>query len=184
MQTAEEQARGVLDHMHEEIGRLARHDAGAAHAAIEFEKDSQVHIMLLRGRGQGADGRLVIGDAGELCLRVLQRQFGKAVPIGAHAWHGQHHIRRAAHRAHFHLGDGGAFKLGDSQLDLALDERQQLVCFHMRTQPPGPAGDLDHQLQIVLDPLTIEQQGRGGDFAFVFDVEPGVCEHVKIWVGR
>jgi hypothetical protein len=42
----------------------------------------------------------------------------------------------------------------------------------MRAQAFGITGDLDHELEIVLDAAAVEEKGGRGDLSLVFDVEP------------
>lgn len=174
VKTSKLQARRVFDRLREKGGVLARHDAGAGHATVEFEIDAERHPMLLRTGGEEAERLLVIGDGGERRGRILHRQLGVAMRIDADARHGEQHVRRARLRAHLGLGDGGGFVFRDAEFDLPLDERAELVRLHVRTQPLRAAGDLHHELEIVLDALAIQKQRGRGDLIFVFDVKPGV----------
>ena len=75
---------------------------------------------------------------------------------------------------HLRFGDGRTFELRDAKGELLLDERPEFVSLHMRTQTLRSAGDLDHEAEIVIDPILIEQERGRGDAVFVFDVIPGV----------
>ena len=174
MKSDELKARCVLEHASEKKGLGPRFDARSAHAAIELEEDAQRHAMLLRCCCEVADRIVTICNGGKHRFGILQSQLRIAMRIDADAGHGQHHIRRARFCRHLRFGDGRTFEFRDAQGELLLDERPEFVSLHMRTQTLRPAGDLDHEAEIVIDPILIEQERGRGDAVFVFDVIPGV----------
>ena len=168
------ESRRVLEHASKEKGLGAGLDAGSAHAAVEFEEDAQRHAILLRCCCEVADGIVTICNGGKHRFGILQSQLRVTMRIDADAGHGQHHIRRARFCGHLRFCDGRTFELRDAKGELLLDERPEFVSLHMRTQTLRPAGDLDHEAEIVIDPILIKQERGRGDAVFVFDVIPGV----------
>ena len=58
---------------------------------------------------------------------------------------------------HLRLGNCGALEAGDAQAEMHADDLRQLVCLDMRPKAILVASDLNHLLQILKNPIGVDQ---------------------------
>ena len=70
---------------------------------------------------------------------------------------GQQNILAAGTSHHLCLGNGSALEAYDAQAEMHAYDLRQLVCLDMRPKAILVASDLNHLLQILKNPIGIDQ---------------------------
>ena len=162
------------------LGRLRTgRDAGAVHAHVEIEEQAQRDARADGGPRQLSNRVGVVCQCGEGRARKVFDELHEPFDVGAYRLVRHQHVRRLARRDHLRFGDRGALELGDPLVQVHPDHFGELVGLHVRPEALNAARHVDHPSDVLLDPIGVDQQRRGGNLVDVFDRVPGVGHDIS-----
>ena len=138
----------------------AGRDPGAVLTHVEVQQDVYGYVGALRCRRQRLGRTRIVYHAAEGSIGITTGEVDQPFDIGPDHLVGDEDILHANLRQHPRLVNRGALEFVDPGRALHLDDGPHLVGLYVGPQALGAAGNLQGPIDVLLEPLPVDQHGR------------------------